>query len=168
MRHFARIVLAAFMCSCGGGKKTASDHSRDTAALGNLFPGFEAEQVTAFRYQDWCQVIGYNRGMFSHSTEGNRPHPATRNAAAFDPTATADLERIWKSIEASDTGVYLISDVKFDPSGRVVYGEFDCSSGFVRQRYVFDPGYSLPADLPNERWHTKVDSDWYYVLEDWN
>lgn len=168
MRYIALVALAALICGCGGEKKTPSEHSRDTASLKKLFPHLEAKEVSAFRYQDWCQVIGYNRGMFYHSTEGTAPHPATRDAKTFDPTARAHLEAIWKALEASDTGVFLISDIKFDPSGGVIHGEFDCSSGFVRQRYVFDPGYSLPADLPNERWHTKVDSDWYYVLEDWN
>ena len=130
-----------------------------------LFPSLEADQVTAFRYQDWCQILGYKRGAFGFSTEGDLPRPATRNAANFDTTARSDLERIWKDIKASGTGVYFIEEIEFDASGRVNYGVFHCGGG---QRYVFDPGFTLPADIPNERWHTKVDSDWYYVLEEWN
>ena len=153
------------MCGCGEHKKTVADSARDTAALRKLFLSLEADQVTGFRYQDWCQVIAYKRGMFAHSTEGDPPRPATRDAKGFDPTARTDLERVWKEVESTGTGVFFIEEMKFDASGRVKYGEFHCGGG---QRYVFDPGYTLPTDIPNERWHTKVDSDWFYLLENWN
>ena len=159
------IFTAVFVTSCGEPRKTPSDHSRDTKSLEKLFPVLETDQVTAFRYQDWCQVIGYKRGSFAHSTEGDPPRPATRDATDFDPTARAVLETVWKQLESSGTGVFFIEGIKFDAPGRVNYGEFHCDGG---QRYVFDPGYTLPGDIPNERWHTRVDSDWYYVLESWN
>jgi hypothetical protein len=168
MKSLTLIAIAAIISSCGKSEKTASDYVRDTTALETLFPLLEGDQVTAIRHQDWCQVIGYKRGVFVHSTDGERPHPATRDATDFDPTAKSDLERIWKRIEASGTGVYIISDVKFNASGRVIHGEFDCGGNFIQQSYVFDPGYSLPTDLHNQRWHTKINNDWYFILEDWN
>ena len=168
MKFIALFLLCGLLCGCGGTKKTAVNHAHDTAGLEKIFSTLESERVTALRHQDWCQVLGYKRGMFCHSTEGNRPHPATRDAIGFDATAKSDLERIWKKVQDAKVGVLLISDIEFDASGHVKRGEFDCSSGFVRQRYVFDPGYTLPADMPNQMWHTRIDSDWYYVLEDWN
>ena len=165
MKHIALIVIAVFICGCGSSKKTASDYARDTAELRKLFPILEADQVTGLRYQYWCEVLAYKRGVFAHSTEGDPPRPATRDARRFDPTASADLERIWKRVKSSGAGVFLIENIKFDASGRVEYGEFRCGGS---QQYIFDPGYTLPADIPNEVWHTKFDSDWYYVLEDWN
>ncbi|MDB2673760.1 hypothetical protein N9Y81_02265 [Akkermansiaceae bacterium] len=159
------LVTSVLVIGCSEPKKTPSDHSRDTQSLEKLFPILETDQVTAFRYQDWCQVIQYNRGSFAHSTEGEPPRPATRGATDFDPKARADLESVRKQVESTGTGVFFIEEIKFDVSGRVQYGEFHCGDG---QRYIFDPGYTLPADIPNERWHTKVDSDWYYVLESWN
>jgi hypothetical protein len=161
-------LLCGLLSGCSGTKKTTADHARDTAALESIFPTLESDRVTGLRNQDWCQVLGYKRGMFCHSTQGNRPHPATRDAVAFDATARLDLERIWKTVNGSDVEILLISDIEFDASGHLKRGEFDCSEGFVRQRYVFHPGYTLPADMPNQQWHTRVDSDWYYVLEDWN
>lgn len=167
MKQICLLLIAAlFVCSCSEPKKTASDYSRDTAALRKIFPEFAADQVTGLRYQDWCQVIGYKRGMFAHTKEGSPPRPASANSPDFDQTARADLERIWKAIQSTGTGVYFIEEMSYDTSGHVKHGVFHC--GGARQRYVFDPGYQLPADIPNELWHTKIDSDWYYILEDWN
>lgn len=162
------IVIAALLAACGGGKKGSFSHTSDTTALEKIFSVLEADRVTAFRYQDWCKVISYTRGSFANATESTCTYVATGTPTVFDPIAESDLERIWKEVIATGTGVYVISNVQFDPSGGLIHGEFDCSSGFTRQRYIYDPGYSLPADLPNERWHTRIDNAWYYILEDWN
>ena len=169
MKHpWLLLIGATLLTSCSDPAKSASDHARDTAALEKLFPVLEADRVTALRRQDGCRVIAYRRGEFGHSAHGGPPKPATRAVMGFDSTADTDLDRIWKQVEATKTGVFMMSDIAFDASGRASHGVFDCSEGVVRQRYVFEPGHTLPADIPNERWHTAIDSDWYYVREDWN
>jgi hypothetical protein len=166
MKLLALSILCGLLCGCGGSKKSASDQSRDTVALAKLFPSLETDRVTGFRYQDWCQVLGYKRGNLAQWTEGDKPpRPAKRDAAGFDVVSKSDLERVWKEVRSTGTGVFFIEEIEFDATGRVKHGVFHCDAG---QKYIFDPGYTLPADMPNEIWHTRIDSDWYYVLEDWN
>jgi len=168
LRWLSLLGICMLMIGCGGGAKSPSSFSRDTAAIEKLFPVLEADQVTALRYQDWCKVIRYQKGAYASSRQSTCAYLAGTDPKEFDSAAKADLERIWGDVKASKAGVILISEVRFDGSGRLVRAEFDCSEGFVRQRYVYDPGYSLPSDIPNERWHTAIDGDWYYIREDWN
>lgn len=168
MNRILTILMAAILAGCSGGKKSPFSHTSDTKSLEKIFSVLEADRVTAIRYQDWCKVISYKRGSFANVTDSTCTYVATGTTAAFDSTAESDLERIWKKVNSTGTGVFVISDVQFNSSGELIHGEFECSSGFTPQRYVFDPGYHLPADLPNERWHTRINSDWYYILEDWN
>lgn len=164
----AGLLVGLLLGGCNDPKKNAADHPRDTAKLQTILPLLETDRVTYLRSQDWCRVIDYRRGLFGSSTEGHPPVPGRTPPAAFDPAAQADLDRIWQAVETTDTGVYMISEVRFDESGRFLYGEFDCGAGFVSQHYVYDPGHTVPADLPHERWHTAIDANWYYVQEDWN
>ena len=53
-------------------------------------------------------------------------------------------------------------------TGDLAYAEFHFSNGFGRQRYVYHPGYTLPADLSYERWHTRIDDNWYHRRDDGN
>ncbi len=168
MKSVWPILLIGLLCGCAGHKKQASDYAQDTAALEEIFPVLEASEVTAFRYQDSCKVLSYTRGSFANPNESTCIYAATETPEVFDIAAEDDLENIWQQVKSTRSGVYIISDIQFDAADKLIYGEFDCSGGFTRQRYVFDPGYTLPEDLPGERWHTRIDDDWYYINEDWN
>ena len=165
---FPLILIVLLVGGCTSHQKDASDYGKDIAALEEIFPLLEADKVAAFRYQDWCKVLSYTRGSFANTTQSTCTYLAPTTPKAFDTTAENDLRHIWENVKSTGSGVYVISDIRFDASGKLVYAEFDCSRDFVRQRYVFDPGYTLPADWPNERWHTRINADWYYIHEDWN
>ena len=147
---------------------SVSTYTKDTAALEQIFPVFEADQVTAFRYQDWCKVISYTRGSFANTPQSTCTYLATETPEVFDFAAEEDLARIWQEVKSTRSDVYVISNIQFDATGNLMYAEFDASSGFVRQRYVFGPKYTLPEDFADERWHTSINADWYYIHEDWN
>lgn len=153
---------------CGSGGRHDRSHASDAQALQKLFPTLEGDGVTAFRYQDWCKVISYKRGHFANTTEPSCIFMATATPNPFDEQAKTDLERIWNSVRSTRVGVFQIADLRYDPAHRLNYGVFDFSSGFVRERYVFDPGYKLPEDEPGERLHTRINDKWYHIREDWN
>lgn len=161
-------IVALLLTSCDSPTSRAPEFSEDTEALRDTFPYLESDKITAFRHQDWCKVLSYDRGSFTSTISQNCTYISASPPAPFDAEASADLEKIWKLVRSTDTGVYLISKVRYDAYGHVVFGEFDFSSDFVRRRYVFDPGYKLPTDIPNERRHQIIDGDWYYIQEDWN
>lgn len=151
-----------------GDRKSNRSHAEHTEALRKLFPVLEADRVTALRYQDWCKVISYSRGSFANTNESNCIYVATDPPKPFDAQAEADLERLWQRVRSSKAGVFEISEIKFSTSGGLIHGRFDFSSTFVRDHYVFSPGYTLPADVPGERLHARIDADWYHIVEDWN
>lgn len=159
-------VAMALLEDCSGSEGHTSDHLENTRALQKAFPILEADQVTAFRYQDWCKVISYSRGSFANSTEATCVFMVVETPNPFDAEAEIDLDRIWKEVRSTRSGVFIISEIRYNPTGKLIRGEFDCSSGFVRSRYVFDPGYTLPDDLPGERLHTKINAEWYHISED--
>lgn len=148
--------------------RIVEDYPEDVMALQKVFPLLESNKVTAIRHQDWCQVLGYSRGNFTNTTTETCCFIVEEPRGMFDKQARADLERIWKEVKAADAGVLEISDIRYSSTGKLIHGVCDCSSDFVRERYVFDPGYSLPLDQPGERYHTKINADWYHVREDWN
>lgn len=171
MRNRIRLLACAcglhslLVVGCADPAKSPAEHARDTAALSKVLPALEAKQVTRLRYQEGSRVLDYPRGFFAEVADSDR---TPRSSISFDATARSDLEALWESIEATGTGVFLVDEARYDGNGRLEYAEFHCSKGFVSQRYVYEPGYTLPKDLSQERWHTAIDDDWYYRRDDWN
>lgn len=158
-------LLATLLLGCADDAKSPAEHSRDTAALTKVIPALEAQQVTTFRYQDGSKVLKYKRGLFAEVTNKSQ---TPRSSILFDSTAESDLESLWDTIRATKTDVFLVTEASYDSKGRLTYAEFKCTKGFVVQRYVYHPGYILPADMSHERWHTRIDDNWYYRRDDWN
>lgn len=157
--------LSIFLLGCADPTKSPAEHSSDTAALKKVIPDLEAQLVTRFRYQDGTKALNYMRGQFA---EGANISQTPRSSVPFDSTARSDLESLWATIRAMNTGVFLIEEATYDSAGRLTHAEFRCSKGNVSQRYVYEPGYTLPADMSRERWHTRIDNNWYYRRDDWN
>jgi hypothetical protein len=124
--------------------------------------------VEAFRNQDWCKNIVYKRGKFSKNSESTcnlfdgTPSP-------FDAEAQKDFDSVAKAVSGTGVGLYFISDLRYSPDGKLIGAQFHLAGHPNRYSYVYSPGYgSLPADEPKEREHTRINSDWYYIWEDWN
>ncbi|MBE9030517.1 hypothetical protein IQ266_12325 [filamentous cyanobacterium LEGE 11480] len=170
MQKFLSLLLSiVLLTGCATSAKDPSRHAPDTVALAKLLPVLEKNKVTNFHYQDWCKLLSYKRGSFVKTPEPDycRAQPS-ETPKAFSTKAEADFEQMWQQVKLTRSGVYVISDIRYDAAGKIVYAEFDCTHEFVRQRYVYEPGYKLAADLPHERWNTKINANWYYVREDWN
>jgi len=122
---------------------------------------------------DWCQAIQYHQQAYIHVVDTadqencaiyagkNSYNETTFQTQGFTPAVQKDYTDIVKklntikphllSIERNDTTITLVSDIWFE-----------------RRSYVYQPGYTLPADIPNELWHTRISDNWYRVDEDWN
>ncbi len=157
--------LSTLLLGCADPAMSPAEHSGDTAALTKIIPDLEAQLVTRFRYQDGSKALNYKHGQFAEVANTSQ---TPRSSVAFNSSARSDLESLWGTIRAMNTGVFLIEEATYDTTGRLTYAEFRCSKGNVSQRYVYEPGYTLPADMSNERLHTRIDNNWYYRRDDWN
>lgn len=157
--------LSTLLLGCADPAKSPAEHSSDTAALEKVIPDLEAQLVTRFRYQEGSKALNYRRGQFAEVANKSQ---TPRASVPFDSNARSDLESLWGAIRALNTGVFLIEEATYDTAGRLTLAEFRCSKGNVSQRYVYQPGYTLPADMSNERWHTRIDDNWYYRRDDRN
>ena len=162
---FACGLLSTLLSACGDPTKSPAELTRDAAALMKIIPALEAQLVTEFRYQDGSKVLNYKRGLFADvSTKSQTP----RSSALFDSTAESDLESLWGKINSTKTDVMLITEANYESTGHLAYAEFHFSNRFGRQMYVYHPSYTLPADMSHERWHTRIDDNWYHRRDDWN
>ena len=166
LRTFSLTILLVCNLSCA--KKEMADHVRDTSALQRIFVDLEAQQVKAYRNQGWCQVLSYAGGQFANTNTGTCVWLADGPTKPFSAIARTDLGKMRKSIRSTGTGVIIISKASYDTSGKLNHAEFHWGRGFSRNSYVYDPGYTLPEDIPHERWCTAIDKNWYYKREDWN
>lgn len=137
-------LFGTLLAGCDDSTKSPAQHSHDTAALTEIIPDLEAQLVTRFRYQDGSKALNYKRGQFAEVANKSQ---TPRSSVPFDSTARSDLESLWGTIRAMNTGVFLIEEANYDTAGRLTYAEFRCSKNNVSQRYVYKPGYTLPADM---------------------
>lgn len=136
-------------------------------SLESLFPRLEGTGLTAYRNQDWCQVLAYNEKAFSNTNRSTCVYVTNIATLPFSAEASLKLKEISNILSDAKIPVRSVENIKIS-DGKFTFIEFheDCS---CRTRYVFDPGYgSPPSDVRNELWHFPIDSNWYRVEEDWN
>lgn len=161
------IVAVTITCSACGGEPSASQRRRDVSNLTQTFPVLEEYQVEAYRNQDWCKNIAYQRGKFSN-TDRTTCNLFQGDPSEFDTQAQADFDTVAAAIAKSRVKLYYISGFQYDAQEKLIRAEFHLSGDFNRYSYIYEPGYSLPEDLAYERHHTAIDENWYFVWEDWN
>lgn len=158
-------LLSAVLIGCGDRAKSPEEHSRDAAALTKVIPTLEAQQITRFRYQKGSKSLEYNRGRFAENTDKSQ---IPRASIPFDSTAKSDVKSLWETIHATKSEVFSIAEVSYNSQSHLTYAEFKFRNGVGNHRYVYNPGYTLPSDMSHERWHTRIDDNWYYRRDDWN
>lgn len=167
------LLLVLLCTSCG---KSEEDHRLNADALAKVIPILEAEGVTLLMYEDHRKVLGNGRGMFFESDSGK--HPFTGDATPFDATATADFDRLWKQIAATQAEFYVVRRIKRGRGGKITQATFSWggrgykTAGADQDLYVYSPGYKLPNDMidrgPYDLRHTRINDDWYYVLKEYD
>jgi hypothetical protein len=141
----------------------------DTARLSAVLTELELYQVQAYRHQDWCQHLVYQRGAYSNNLETSTCNLFPEVPQAFDDQALADFEALTQAMDQTGIDLVYITDLQYDAAGNLQGATFHLQQRPVRSAYVYAPGYTaLPADILNEREHTPITADWYYRWEDWN
>jgi hypothetical protein len=161
------LMCSSVLLSCGG-QPDAAQQKRDTDQLPKCFGVLQQLRVGAYRNQDWCKNIVYQRGKFSKNSESacnlfqGTPLP-------FDAQAQKDFDAVAAAIRSTGVSLNFIGDLTYSGDGKLVGAEFHLAGGPNRYSYVYSPGYnSLPSDQPKELEYTRISKDWYYVWEDWN
>jgi len=156
------LTVIVLLCGCGS---IPEKHAQDVQKLEEqVFPLFEVHQVQSWRSQRWCSLLQYKGGAYTTNLDQNCILDYLYGALQpFDDSAQTVFDSIDEAVDRTGTGVYII-DAEYVKE-TLCYAVFD----FGVQTYVYDPGYSfLPEDIPNQLGHIAINSDWYYIWEDWN
>jgi hypothetical protein len=149
------------------GEPDEARQARDAQRLRAVLPVLEKLGVLEYENLDWCRAISLPQGVWTDPAEGcgeYMPMPAgdvpyARAAfAAFSDTL--DHTGVWVNTIRLTVGA----------GGKITNAEFHLNGWLFADNYsyVYDPGYTLPEDMPNELVYKRIDSDWYYFWEDWN
>ncbi|MCA9796161.1 MAG: hypothetical protein KC910_30345 [Candidatus Eremiobacteraeota bacterium] len=158
-----RWLFVTLLLSLAGCAPNAN-HAQRIKHLEGLFPQLSSLQVTAYRNQDWCRNLAYQRGNFSQST-----HPSTCNlfegkVGPFDPKAQADFESIASAL-GGDRPRVLWLNIDYQ-EGKIRTAEFALDTSTTRESYLYT--HDTPEDLDGEIMHKPLGGHWYLRLEDWN
>ena len=146
---------------------SGSSDKKVVQSLEALLPRLEAFGLSAYRNQDWCQVLVYNGLAFSSTNEETCVFVAKMETKPFSSDANIKLQEVTKILSDAKIKIRSVENVRFSDN-KFDFVEFyeDCQ---CRTRYVYSPFYGkLPSDIPNELTHHQIDSNWYRVEEDWN
>ena len=162
------LLCSAVLVSCNG-EPNAARQKRDTEQLPKCFSILQKLRVEAYRNQDWCKNIVYQRGGFSKNKEATCNLGFRGTPLPFDGQAQKDFDAVASAIASTGVSLHFINHFRYAADGKLVGAEFHLAGGPNRYSYVYSPGYtSLPRDEPHERVHTRISKDWYYIWEDWN
>ncbi len=108
--------------------------------------------VTAFRNQDWCWNLAYERGNFSFAddaTDADTCNLFEGDGLPFDDQASRDFGSVADALRKTDLDVRLADYIEYDADGRVTAASFDLVGfGFSGdRRYIYDPGAPLPKNF---------------------
>ena len=160
------VVVVVLATGCIHATQPDADRrARDVAALSGVLPLIGELGVSEWRDDDWCRDFVYDRGHFMTSDEPDNCNPMDGPAKPFDPAAQADFERVAAAFRNAHVPIGEIYRPPADPGAT----DFDLRAGaFDRFSYVHDPGYPPQENIENEWVATPIDTDWYFVWEDWN
>jgi hypothetical protein len=167
--RLAALLIAVLLISCNS-KPSPSQQVGDVAKLPSSFPVIERLQLVAYG-TDAQEIFHYRRGGLSKSGSSRTYFDAeTRTQKSFPPfdaQAQADLTALEDAIAKTGVRITGISGLKYDSEGKIVFAEFHLSD-FVRFHYVYSPNYKpLPTSNRDSK-YTRINDDWYFVVEDWN
>lgn len=167
LRRFFLFVLVGFVlfsCQQSPAQQQAQ-RQRNVDRLSQSFSALEQLQVQAYRNQDWCKNIFYRRGKFSNNIDRSTCNLFAGTPQPFDAQAQQDFATIEQAIAATGVKLLYISTLKYTANRSLSGADFTLEGG---SEYVYEPAYTLPENIPNEREYTAVNSDWYFVSSDWN
>ncbi|MDI6105592.1 hypothetical protein QLQ12_44135 [Actinoplanes sp. NEAU-A12] len=144
-----------------------SDHTGPYGKAPKSLPALEAlarEHVTHLAVHDWCRAYSDNRER--RADQGSRRCPD-----GYKPFGDASEKRFSELRRKLDAFPYDVSGVaiEYGPSGEIRTATLTLDTIYLGHEWLtYDPGYTLPRDIPRERGYHRIDSDWYHGWEDWN
>lgn len=165
--RLAALLIALLLTSCNS-KPSPSQQVDDVAKLPSSFPIIE--RLKLVEYGTGAQeIFHYRRGFLSKSGPSRTYRDAEtlseKSFPPFDAQAQADLAALEEAIAKTGVRVTRISGLKYDLKGKIVFAEFQLQPNLL---YVFSPNYTtLPTSNRNSA-YTRINDDWYFVVEDWN
>jgi hypothetical protein len=132
------------------------------ANLPKVLNTLEKLKVRAYRNQDWCKNIAYQRGGFSDNLEATTCNLFNEKPQLMDKRAQQDFQTVARAM--AETGVeinFLFG--KYDASNHLIGAEFDLST-LCRCSYIYEPRYqAFPKNSKGK--YTAINSDWFFVDE---
>jgi hypothetical protein len=163
--HCLQIALLNIVL-IGCGRPGTFEHQRDVVNLPKVFSTLQNLKVTAYRNQDWCQNVAYTRGKFSGNLKATTCNLFDGTPIPMDARSQQDFQTISNAMATTGVSIHYLS-AKYDASDRLIGAEFNLAT-ICRCSYIYRPRYRLPENMGGEMEFTAINSDWYFVWEDWN
>jgi hypothetical protein len=166
IKYVKQITICLAIVGC---TTSVGDKPQRTKELERVLPLVAIYQVEDYRNQDWCKNLVYQQGKYSNNNRSSTCNLFKGKAIAFNEESNRVFGEIESALKQVGTTVHFF-DVKYDRNNRIGSAKFeiDCG-GFCRNRFVYEPGYrQLPENAGTEFQYSRIDRDWYFVVEDWN
>jgi hypothetical protein len=122
-----------------------------------------------WRRDEHCHYIVYSRGAFSSAREGSNCNIFTEPPVPFDPQATADYERVSGALYSVRIGITLVGETRYGQDETIEGASIDFGdAAFAGQTYTYAPSAALPESDPGGATYTRVNDDWYMLVDPWN
>lgn len=161
----AAIVTSAALSACQSGIDPQPQAKEIARSLQGTLPALVHSRVTAWRSQEWCRNIAYERGAFSETESPTTCNLFNERPEPFDRQAERDFAKVSAAIAATGFEVRFVN-ASFGADGQVSEAVFfmPCA-GCGALGFVYEPGYVLEESSPPDLRITPVDANWYYWEE---
>jgi hypothetical protein len=162
----ALILTCAALLACQSGVDPRPHANEIARSLQVSLPTLRDLRVTAWRSQDWCRNIAYERGAFSETDSPTTCDLFGERPDLFDDQAERDFGKVSAAMDATGYEVWYVN-TSVGADGQVTQATFvlPCPRCEVLG-FVYEPGYVLEESYPPELRITAVDADWWYWEED--
>lgn len=131
-------LLSFLLMSCA--RPSASDQQRDAASLPKVFDTLQTLEVEAYRNQDWCKNIAYQRGKFSSNLKATTCNLFDGTPQPMDAQATQNFQAIAHSMATTGVSIHFLS-AQYDVSHHLSGAEFHLAT-LCRCSYVYSPQFN--------------------------
>lgn len=158
----ALLVACTLLSACASDAPGKTQQKIDVANLPKCFNALESLNIQAYRNQDWCKNIWYERGMFSDYTgEATTCNLFLGLPRPFDVQTQTDFMTVAEAIGTTEVRLHYISNTAYDSDRKLTHAEFHLAA--CPCVYVYSPSYKdLPEDMPREV-YSRINEDWYYI-----
>jgi len=146
-------IYASLLIGCGDDMAVAK---REVRELEKTIPTIQEHHITLFGNTQSVKYLHCAKGAFGPDSE------------SVDEEVAIVFDSLAKQIGLTGMQIRRIDDIIFDATGTLLQAKFHRYGGFIRVFYIYSPGYKeLPTD-GFEQYHSRINDNWFRLLEDWN